>query len=79
MGYTLETTIVLSTCLFIIVFLIIAPISLIEESRLIFEEGMDKAFSSLYEITPEEENTLITGISSCYRMIYGGIQDAVSE
>lgn len=79
MGSTLETAIVISAVIFVLTALIIFPadvcVSCHEATGLAVQDVTDGTEG----ISSEQLNTLLTGLSENYRMIYGGISDALTE
>lgn len=79
MGSTLETAIVISAVIFILTAFIIFPADVCVDCHSLTVEAEDDINDGPDGISSEQLNTLLTGLSENYRMIYGGLSDAIDE
>ena len=79
MGSTFETAIVITAVIFILTALIIIPADVCIDCHGLTSDAIEDTGDGTDGISSEQLNTLLTGLSENYRMIYGGIADALEE
>ena len=79
MGSTLETAIVITAVIFVLTSLVIIPAEVCVDCRRSAVDAVEDISDGTEGISSEQLNTLLTGLSENYRMIYGGVLDAISE
>ena len=79
MGSTLETAIVITAVIFVLTALIIVPADVCATCAAETSSAIEDVGDGTDGISAEQLNTLLTGLSENYRIIYGGIEDALSE
>ena len=79
MGSTFETAIVITAVIFVLTSLIIIPADVCIDCRGLTMDAIEDVVDGADGISSEQLNTLLTGLSENYRMIYGGVADALEE
>jgi hypothetical protein len=79
MGSTLETAIVITAVIFVLTLFIIIPADVCIDCKTVTDTAIEDIGDGAEGISSEQLNTLLTGLSENYRMIYGGALDALSE
>lgn len=79
MGSTLETAIVITAVLFVLTALVIVPANYCIDCKISTDIACEDISDGADGISSEQLNTLLTGLSENYRMIYGGISNELSE
>ena len=79
MGSTLETAIVITAVIFVLTALIIIPADVCVDCAGETTTAVEDVENGTDGISAEQLNTLLTGLSENYRIIYGGVEDALSE
>ena len=79
MGSTFETAIVITAVLFVVDLFIIMRADVCIDCRGLTMDAIEDVGDGADGISSEQLNTLLTGLSENYRMIYGGVADALEE
>lgn len=79
MGSTFETAIVITAVIFVLTALIIVPADVYIDCRSLTNDAIEDTGDGTDGLSSEQLNTLLTGLSENYRMIYGGITDELEE
>ena len=79
MGSTFETAIVITAVIFVLTALIIVPADVCIECRSLTNDAIEDTGDGTDGLSSEQLNTLLTGLSENYRLIYGGITDELEE
>ncbi len=78
MGTTLESALVITAVIAVLVAFIIVPASFCADTVQDYKDAQEELYEER-DLTQEELCTFLTGISENYRLIYGGLRDAVTE
>ena len=76
---TLETAIVFSCVLLVLSGLIILPAGLCVKASVDADAAVTDIMEEEADVSPEELNTFLSGISDNYRIIYGALLGEVSD
>ncbi|MBO4638060.1 MAG: hypothetical protein J5685_13070 [Clostridiales bacterium] len=82
MGSTLESALILPVIILVITGFVIWPLYTAQRSYRDFISGTDEIDQREpygTDIDVEDLNTFLAGLSDNYRMVYGGVMNAVSE
>lgn len=79
MGTTLESAVVIAAVITVITMFIVVPASFCADTYSDFTEAEEEILEEDRDISQEALCTFLTGLSENYRMIYGGIRDALSD
>lgn len=79
MGTTLESAVVIATVITVITMFIVIPASFCADTYSDYTQAREEILEEDRYISQEALCTFITGLSENYRMIYGGIRDAIGS
>ena len=79
MGTTLESAVVISTVITVITAFVVVPASFCADTHSDYTQAKTEIMEEERDISQEALCTFLTGLSENYRMIYGGIKDALDS